>query len=94
MAEQNNDVSRHPIEERRISPRGRRMLYLIGRLKNDVSRRADEERRISALLRPVHGQYTARYDVLRPRGEIRRSSTGRRDTTLFRSAIEVYHIFF
>ena len=56
---------------------GRRTTYLTGQLKNDPSRRADEERRISALLRPVLGQYTARYDVLRPRGEMSRSSTAR-----------------
>ena len=64
-------------EHRRIPPRGRRTTYLPGRLKNAISGRADEERRISALLPPVRGQYTAGFDVLRPRAELRRSSTPR-----------------
>ena len=51
--------------------------------------RADEEHRISALLRPAHGQYMAKYDVLRPRDEIQRSSSARRDTTLFRPAVDM-----
>ena len=38
---------------------------------------------ISGLLRTVRGHYTARYDVLRPRGEIGRSSTARWGGTFF-----------
>ena len=45
------------------------------RVKNDVSRREDEERHTSALLRPVHSQYTAKYVVLHPRAKIRSSFT-------------------
>ena len=41
-----NVLSHRAVEERRISPRGRRTSYLTGRFKNDASRRADEERRI------------------------------------------------
>ena len=51
--------------------------------KNDVSRCADKERRISEILRPVHGQYTAKYVVLYPRVEMSRSSSARRDTSFF-----------
>ena len=40
-------------------------------MKNDVSYREDEKRRISALLRPVHGQYTAKCVVLHPRAVLR-----------------------
>ena len=101
------------VEKRHVSPRGRRTshvslrgwrrTYLTGRLKNVVSRRADEERCISVLLRPVHGQYTTRYDVLQPPVEIRpsssaqrymrRSSSARWDTTLFRSAVDISALF-
>ena len=40
-------VSHQAVEERRISPRGRRTSYLTGRFKTDATCRADEERRIS-----------------------------------------------
>ena len=45
-AEWNNVVSRRPVEERRISPRGRKTSHLVARMKKDVSHRAVEERRI------------------------------------------------
>ena len=45
--------------------------------KKNVSRRKNEERRISALLLTVHGHFTAKYVVLHPRAEIRRSSFAR-----------------
>ena len=59
------------------------------RMKNVISRRADKERYISVFLRSVRGQYTAWYAVLRPREEIQRSMSVRRDTLLFRSAIDI-----
>ena len=90
--EQNNIVSRGPVEGCRISPRRRRTTHRTGRLKNDVSRRADEERRISPYTSHVLAVKAPRYDVFRPRGEIRRSSTGRRDTTLFRSAVGIHPV--
>ena len=68
-------------EQRLVSPGGWRTSYLTGRLK--TSRYADEERRISALLRPLRGQYMARYDVLRPHGEMGRPWTARWDRTDF-----------
>ena len=58
-------------------------------MKNVISRRADKERYISVFLRSVRGQYTAWYAVLRPREEIQRSMSVRRDTLLFRSAIDI-----
>ena len=58
-------------------------IIFINILLSDVFHRANEERRISELLRPVRGQYMARYDVLHPRGEMRRSSAAQRDTTFF-----------
>ena len=69
-----------------LTARTKNVLYLTERLKNDPSRCADEERRISALLRPCTSQPRTgrkRYDVLRRRGEMVRSSTGRWDTTFF-----------
>ena len=58
--------------------------FLGARMKTDISRREDEERRISALLRFVHGQYTAKY-------VLDCSSFMRRDTFFFRSASVIYH---
>ena len=66
--------------------RGRR-TYLSARTKNDVSRHENKERRISAFLQPVHGQYKAKS------GEIRRSSTTRRNTFFFLSAVDILSRF-
>ena len=72
-----------------------RRTDLVAKMKYDVCQREDEElRRISvrewrtALLRLVHGQYTARYVVFHPRDdtwfdEIHRSPSSRRDTSFF-----------
>ena len=82
-AERNTVIFRHPVEERRISAHGRRTSYLGARTKNAVSRRADEERRISPYTGHVLAVKPPRYDVLRPRGEIRCSSSMWRDTAFF-----------
>ena len=42
-----NVLFHRAVEERRISPRGRRTSYLTGQFKNDASRRVDGKRRIS-----------------------------------------------
>ena len=81
-AERNNVVSRRADEERRTSPCERRTPHLPAWIKNFVSRRVDEERHIS----PYTG-HVLRYDVLRPRDEIRRSSSARRDMTFIRASL-------
>ena len=70
-------------EEERIWARGWRTMYLASRMKNDVFRRKNPKRRVSALLWPVHGQYTAKYVVFHFRAELRSSSSARQDTTFF-----------
>ena len=61
-----------------------------------ASRRDDEERRISPYTGHVLSVKAPRYDVLRPHDELRRSLSAHRDTTLFRSAvdIEIYWKFY
>ena len=74
IAERYNVLSRRADEERFISPRRRRAPYLTERLKNVLSRRANEERHISLYTGHVLAVKAPKYDVLRPRGKIGRSS--------------------
>ena len=78
-------------EQRPISPRGRRTLHLAAQTKNVLPHQTVEERSISPRGRRTSylGAFTAstwpiygEIDVLRPRGEIERSSTSRWDRTL------------
>ena len=82
-------VSRCAGEERLISSRGRRTLYLAALTASTwpvyggILRYSSAQRDTTFFIR------AARCDVLRPCAEIRHSLSARRDITLFRSAIEM-----
>ena len=79
-------------EEERISAHGWRTTYLGMRMKNDISRCENEKRRISAqksLTTYLGALMATTRLVLHPRTEIRRSSSARRDTFFFRSAVDM-----
>ena len=102
-AERNNVLSRRPVGEHPNSPSGRRTFHLTGSLENVLSHGAGKNDPSRARLDMAGAEMgrssppgvIRRSPIARkigrssPLGEIGRSPTGRRDRTLFDSAVDM-----